>query len=208
MDTHHFPAFPDFAEAAPRIRVRDPLAAFLGAAVDGVIEYQYADVIKLAGHSCPSVASAYLMARAALQALYPDTLSERGGVRVELPDPPSEGVSGVIGNVIGMITGAAGEGGFHGIGSRFDRRDLLAYGGDVPGQVRVSRLDNGAAVSVSVRTELIPGDARMRQLLPRCVTGAADAAEAAAFRALWQDRVRRLLLDHADDPEVVVVQRH
>jgi formylmethanofuran dehydrogenase subunit E len=208
MDSHHRPGFPDFAEAAPRIRVRDPLAAFLGAAEDGVIEYQYADVIKLAGHSCPTVASAYLMARAALRALYPDTLPERGGVRVELPDPASEGVSGVIGNVIGMITGAAGEGGFHGIGSRFDRRDLLAYGGDVAGQVRVSRLDSGAAVSVSVRTELIPVDPRMRQLLPRCVAGAADAAEAAAFRALWQDRVRRLLIDHADDPEVVVVQRH
>jgi hypothetical protein len=208
VDTPRTPAFPDFAERAPRIRVRDPLAAFLGAAEDGVIEYGYADVIKLAGHSCPTVASAYLMARAALEALYPGTLPERGGVRVELPDPASEGVSGVIGNVLAMITGAAGEGGFHGIGSRFDRRGLIAYGVDVPGQVRVSRTDSGAAVSVAVRTELIPGDPRMRQLLPRCVSGAAGADEAAEFRVLWQDRVRRLLLDHADDPEVVVVQRH
>ena len=42
--------FPEFFAAVPRIAVRDPLAKFLGAASDGVIEYQYADVAKLAGH--------------------------------------------------------------------------------------------------------------------------------------------------------------
>lgn len=26
------------------------------------------------------------------------------------------------------------------------------------------------------------------------------------FRALWQDRVRRLLVEHADDPEVIEVR--
>lgn len=60
--------FPDFFEAAPRITVRDPLARFLGAAEDGIIEYRYADAVRLAGHSCPTVASAYLMTRAALGA--------------------------------------------------------------------------------------------------------------------------------------------
>jgi hypothetical protein len=60
---HNPPAFPDFFSDAPRIAVRDPLAEFLGAADGGVIEYRYADVVKLAGHSCPTVASAFLMAR-------------------------------------------------------------------------------------------------------------------------------------------------
>lgn len=31
----------------------DPLAEFLGAAEGGLIEYGYADAVKLAGHSCP-----------------------------------------------------------------------------------------------------------------------------------------------------------
>lgn len=199
--------FPDFFADAPRITVRDPLSAFLGAAQDGVLEYSYADVVKLAGHSCPTVASAFLMARAALATLYPDALPERGGVRVELPEPASEGVSGVIGSVIGMVTGAAGEGGFHGIGRHFDRRNLLAFGAAVPGEVRVSRIDNGAAVRVSVRAERVPGDPRMRELVPRCVAGAATAEEAQEFGALWQDRVRRLLVEHGDDPTVVVVER-
>jgi formylmethanofuran dehydrogenase subunit E len=199
--------FPDFFAAAPSITVRDPLSAFLGAAQDGIVEYTYADVVKLAGHSCPTVASAFLMARAALAALYPDALPERGGVRVELPDPAAEGVSGVIGAVLGMITGAAGEGGFHGIGRHFDRRHLLAYGAAVPAQVRISRVDNGASVQVSVRAELVPGDPRMRELMPRCIAGVATAEEAARFRSIWQDRVRRLLVEHADDARVVIVER-
>src|SRR5574337_2088150 len=82
--------FPGFFAAAPRITLRDPLAAFLGAAADGVIEYQYADVVKLAGHSCPTVASAYLITRAALRALYPDSLPERGGIRLELREQREE----------------------------------------------------------------------------------------------------------------------
>lgn len=199
-------AFPEFFATVPRIRLRDPLADFLGACEDGMLEYGYADVVKLAGHSCPTVASAYLMARAALYALFPGTLAERGAIRVEMPQPAHEGVSGVVGNVISLVTGAAGEGGFHGIGSRFDRRDLLSYGSaDLAGRVRFTRMDTGAAVDVQARAERVPGDPRIRSLIPRCIAGAATPEESHLFRTLWQDRVRRLLTEHADDPEVIVV---
>lgn len=203
---HAAAAFPEFFDAAPRIRLRDPLADFLGASADGVLEYTYADVVKLAGHSCPTVASAYLMVRAALYALFPGTLPERGAVRVAMPQPAHEGVSGVMGNVISFVTGAAGEGGFHGIGSRFDRRDLLSYGaGDLAGQVRFTRTDTQAAVVVQARPERVAGDPRIRALIPRCLAGAATPEESHLFGTLWQDRVRRLLVEHADDPEVIAV---
>ena len=198
--------FPDFFEAAPRITVRDALARFLGAAADGIIEYRYADAVKLAGHSCPTVASAYLMTRAALAALYPDTLPERGGIRVELREDRLEGVAGVVANVASLITGATQDTGFKGIGSRFDRRNLLFFGADMPGQLRFTRTDTGAAISVSARLERVPSDPRIPQLMPRCLAGAATAAEATLFQTLWQDRVRTLLVEHADDPEVIVVR--
>ncbi|NLY64247.1 MAG: hypothetical protein GX070_04730 [Alcaligenaceae bacterium] len=54
-------SFPSFFDQAPTISLRDPLAGFLGAAHNGVIQYTYTDVVKLAGHSCPTVAGAYLM---------------------------------------------------------------------------------------------------------------------------------------------------
>ena len=113
---------PAFFDAVPTIRLRDPLAEFLGATTDGVLEYGYLDAVKLAGHSCPTVASAYWMTYRALRALYPDSLPERGNIRVEFSKAFAEGTTGVIANIVGLLTGAAGEGGFKGIGGRFDRR--------------------------------------------------------------------------------------
>lgn len=196
---------PDFYDAAPRIRVRDPLAEFLGAAPGGIFEYGYADVVKLAGHSCPTVASAYLMTRAAFGALYPDSLPVRGGIRVELHNDALEGVTGVIANVVTLLTGVTVDTGFKGIGGRFDRRRLLAFGVDLPGEIRFTRLDTGASVVVSAHLEHVPGDARVPALMPRCLAGVASPDEAQLFGAIWQERVRKLLTDYADDPRVIEV---
>ena len=198
--------FPEFFDAAPRIRVRDPLASFLGAADEGVIEYGYADVVKLSGHSCPTVASAYLMTRAALRSLYREALPERGGIRVEMRDERLEGVTGVIANVASFLTGATLDTGFKGIGGHFDRRNLLFFGIDIPGQIRFTRTDTGAAAIVSARLELVPPDPRIVALMPRCIAGTATADEASQFQSLWQGRVRTLVVEHADDPEIILVQ--
>jgi formylmethanofuran dehydrogenase subunit E len=207
MPTDAFASFPAFFEDAPALRLQDPLAEFLGAARGGLLEYRYAHAVQFAGHSCPTVASAFLMTRAALRALYPDTVPRRGEVRVELREPASEGVTGVIGGVAGFLTGAAGEGGFHGIGGRFARQGLLAFGAPIATQLRFTRLDTGEGVGVSADLRGVPGDARVAELMPLCLRGRASEAEQEAFRAGWQERVRRLLLEHADDPEVIVVRR-
>jgi hypothetical protein len=198
--------FPEFFSSAPQITVRDPLARFLGAAEEGVIEYGYGDAVKLAGHSCPTVAAAYLMTRAALRALYADTLPERGGIRVELRDSMLAGVTGVIANVVSLFTGATQDTGFKGIAGRFDRRGLLFFGVDIPGQIRFTRVDSGAAATVVAHLERVPGDPRIAALMPFCVAGTATDAQAALFQALWQDRVRTILIDHADDPKIIAVQ--
>ena len=200
---------PEFFAAAPRITVRDPLARFLGAAKDGVIEYTYADVVKLAGHSCPTVASAYLMTRMALRTLYADSaveLPERGGIRVELRDALLASVTGVVANVVSLLTGATHDTGFKGIGGRFDRRGLLFFDADIPGQIRFTRVDNRTAVNVSARLDRLRSDPRMASHMSRCINGTATDDEASLFQSLWQDRVRTLVVDHADDPEIFVVQ--
>ncbi|AJX36050.1 hypothetical protein [Burkholderia oklahomensis] len=205
---HPSDRFPEFFDAVPRIALHDPLAAFLGAAHGGgAIEYGYADVVKLAGHSCPTVASAYLMTRAALNALYGHAPAERGAIRVALRDPATEGVTGVMANVVGMLTGATFDTGFKGIGGRFDRRRLLAFGEPMPGRLRFTRVDTEASIGVSARLDRVPGDPRIADLLPRCVAMTASPDDAALFRELWQARVRRLLLEHADDADVIVLHR-
>ena len=197
---------PDFFEAAPRVALRDPLAAFLGAAHGGIFDYGYADVVKLAGHSCPTVASAFLLTRTALAALYPDGLPERGGLLVQLRGERLEGGNGVIANVVSLLTGATEDTGFKGIGGRFDRRQRLFFGADIPGQVRFTRLDSTAFVDLSACLDRVPPDARLSRLMALSLAGTATDDEMGLFQRLWQERVRALLLHHADDPGVF--ERH
>lgn len=197
---------PDFFDVVPPIAVRDPLAGFLGAASDGVIEYRYIDAVKLAGHSCPTVAAAWQLTRRALAALYGGEMPVRGEIRVELGEESAEGTAGVTAAVAALLTGAAGEGGFKGIAGRFDRRNLLAFGADVPARIRFTRLDSGAAVDAEADLARVPGDPATMPLLQRCLSGGASAEDARRFGELWQDRVRRILLEHGDDDAVFTVR--
>lgn len=196
---------PAFFDQAPVITVHDGLAEFLGACSDGIITYRYVDAVRLAGHSCPTVAGAYLMTRKALAALYPDETPERGAVQVRFAAPADEGVAGVIGSVVSLITGAAGPGGFKGIGRRFRRQDLMYFSCAVEGEVSFERLDNGASVQLAMHMNSVEGDPRTGGLLRRLLEGVATPEEGREFAALWQDRVRRILIDHADDPELISV---
>lgn len=195
---------PDFFHAAPTIRVHDSLAAFLGAG-DGLIEYHYADAVALAGHSCPTVAAAFLMTRTALRALYPNDTPERGGLRVEWRDDREAGVTGVMANVVSLVTGAADGSGFKGIGTRFGRRALLTFNAGIDGEIRFTRLDTSAAVDVSSHLDKVPMAPEIRTLMPRCLSGDATARQMNDFKRLWQARVRSLLLDYCDDRSVIEV---
>ncbi|HEY9112040.1 MAG TPA: hypothetical protein VIM92_09735 [Rhodanobacteraceae bacterium] len=199
-------AFPDFFAEVPALRLHDSLAQLLGASDDGVIEYHYADAVRLAGHSCPTVAGGWLSACAALRHLYPDSLPERGGISVYLNNAEDAGVTGVIGQVLTLVTGAAANNGFKGLGGRHARRDLLQYArGDVNG-IRFRRNDTGDEVEVETDTGNVPADPMQRLLMQLVLTGQADNAQRREFGRLWQDRVRRMLIEHADDPAVVKVR--
>lgn len=200
-------AFPSFFSEVQPIILRDRLAQFLGAADGGLIEYHYADVVKLAGHSCPTVAGAYLMTSRALNALYGDDMPERGDLRVDFRESQDSGVVGVTASVIGMLTGAAGIGGFKGLAGNFSRRDLLRFDAELPGEVRFTRQDNGDSLSAELHLAHIPPDPRMGPLLQRLLAGERDAVVAEVFATLWQDRVRQILVDHFDDPQTVQLSR-
>lgn len=197
--------YPVFFDQAPEITVHDGLAELLGACDGGLITYNYIDAVRLAGHSCPTVAGAYLMTRLALHTLYPDQVAQRGGLRVSLSADQDEGVAGVVASVIGLITGAAGPGGFKGIGGNFSRQNLLQFGADFAGEVRFERADTGAAVQLALRMQHVPADGSAGPLLQKWLAGVANDDEAKEFAYLWQDRVRRILIDHADDPELIVI---
>ena len=197
--------YPDFFDAVPKVTLYDPLAEFLGATEKGILQYGYVDAVKLAGHSCPTVASAYWATYKALAFLYPDSLPVRGQIKVEFCDEITTGVTGVIANVVSMLTGAMSESGFKGIGGHFDRREHLFFSAELEGEMRFTRLDTNQSVLVETKLQQVPGSPRVPALIASCIRNTATPEEVTEFRQLWQDRVRRVLLEHGDDPAVFVL---
>src|SRR5574343_374106 len=181
----------EFFSRIPTITLRYPLAELLGAADEGQIEYSFADAVRLAGHSCPTVAGAWLMSCRALRTLYGSETPVRGDVAVALHES--------------LDTGAAGDGGFKGLGGQYVRRGLLSFGAAEVVGMRFTRLDTGAAVDAIFRPQGVAADPRLGELLPLVISGSASGGERELFGKLWQDRVKRLLIDHHDDPAIVEI---
>jgi len=145
-----------FFDDIEKIIVVDDLARFLGVNEDGVIDIGYPDIVKSAGHSCGTVAGAYLIALKGLKALYGEELPKRGDIKVELKKSPTEDNTGVVGCVLSNITGATTDYGFGGIpGGKYNRRDLLFYEADIDTDVRFTRLDTGKTIGVDYRPKRV-----------------------------------------------------
>ncbi len=197
---------PVFFDQAPAIVMHDALAQTLGAAQGGLIEYRYLDAVKLAGHSCPTVAGAWLMTRAALARLYPGQTPHRGEVAVAMRESQDAGVVGVIASVAGLVTGAAGSGGFKGLAGRHTRRGLLTFDVPMRGEMRFTRLDNGHSVVVSHHSEAVPRPADLGLQMQAALAPQATTAQIDAFGQTWQAWVRAMLIDHADDPKLITIE--
>lgn len=180
---------PDFYKTIEPIILKDDLAEFLGAPEDGKIEINYLDLVKMAGHSCVTVAGAYLMTLKGLKALYDHDLPKRGEIKVELRDSASEGSVGVSGSVFTNITGAAGDNGFGGLAGKFARKNLLFFNTDIDGFVRFTRTDTGRSVVVKYNPANVvhSGNIMMTALGPQ----ATDESKA-AFPTKWQEMIKTL----------------
>jgi hypothetical protein len=134
------------------------------------------------------------MSKIGLERLYGDDLPVRGNVKVEMRGALDEGVEGVIGSCIGLVTGAANEGGFKGIGGRMGRDNRLFYGVEMEGEVRMTRLDTGSSVEMSYNSSIVPGSPEQKALMQKIIQGVATTEEKMRFGELWQERVKKILL--------------
>ncbi|MDP2730160.1 MAG: hypothetical protein Q8O55_06740 [Dehalococcoidales bacterium] len=186
------------------IRFREPLAETLGALKDNeaVLDYSFIDVVKMAGHACPTVASAYLCCQTAVEKLYGDTVPVRGEIAVTVYGEPDEGVYGVMAQVFSFLTGAAPITGFRGLGPRFKRKDLLQFRSEKIDPEAMCfefrRLDNGEAVLVRLYPQRIPfpveKEKQLSQLLQPVIWEAATEEEKRQFQGLWMEKVEHMLL--------------
>ena len=198
-------SYPEFFDHVLPIKLIDPFARFLGAFDDGIIDIHFVDVVRLAGHSCPTIAGAWLMAYEGLQALYGDELPQRGNIDIAMQQSQSEGVCGVIANVFSYITGATEESGFHGIAGQFDRRHLLSFNNNIGATAQLRRKDTGHSVRVSFDHSPIPSNPKVGELMPLMLSGQASEEQQQEFRHLWQSRVEAILFhDKINQPLVTL----
>ncbi len=184
--------YPKFFETAPTIRLQDPLSDFLGTFEDGIVEFNYLDIVKSAGHSCPTVSGAYLCTIKALKALYQDETPVRGDIYVRFKSDPLEGVAGVIANVVTQITGATQDSGFKGLNGKFARNNLMEFNADIQTQMEFKRLDTGKSVTVNYDPSSIGGNPKMQELMGKLMQGVASSEEKKEFGELWQSRVEAI----------------
>jgi len=160
---------PEYYKNIEPIVLFDELAMFLGVPEDGKYEIHYHEIVKMAGHSCATVAGAYLMALKGLKALYKTEIPKRGEIKVELRNMAEEGSIGVSATVFTNITGAAGSLGFAGINGKYTRRNLLSFNTKIDGFVRFTRMDTGKSVEVDYNPANVvyPGNIMMSAIGPQ-----------------------------------------
>ncbi len=199
--------YPDFFDKVPIIELQDKLSDFLGAFEDGKVEISYLDCVKLAGHSCPTVAGAYLIALYGLKELYGAELPQRGEVHVSMKNSETEGVTGVICNVISFITGASGAGGFKGLNGKMSRNNLISYDVPIGAEVKLTRTDTNQSVLLSYDASSIAGNPNMQPLMAKSIQGEATAQEKREFGRLWQARTEAILLSDNILNNIITIQK-
>lgn len=181
--------YPDFFNDIETIKLQDPLSEFLGAFENGMVEFSYLDVVKSAGHSCPTVAGAYIMTLVGLKNLYKNSIPKRGEITVSFKEKPNEGVAGVIGNVISQITGSTATNGFKGLNGKFARTNLLNFEEDITSCVRFSRVDTNAYIDINYNPNIISQDLQIPELMQKLLQNNSTISERKLFQKLWQKRV-------------------
>lgn len=184
--------YPNFFNTIETIKLQDPLSNLLGTFENGIIEFSYLDVVKNAGHSCPTVAGAYLLALEGIKALYKNETAIRGEIFVSFKEDAKDGVAGVIVNVLSHITGATETLGFKGLNGNFVRHDLMKFNDSINSSIKLQRLDTGKTVELIYNPSSIAQDPQVGTLMQKIMQNQATEEDKKLFGHLWQERVENI----------------
>jgi len=194
--------YPDFFNTIETIKLQDPLSNLLGTFENGMIEFTYLDVVKNAGHSCPTVAGAYLLALEGLKALYENDTPVRGEIFVSFSEDSCEGIAGVIANVLSHITGATESLGFKGLNGNFVRHDLMQFNAEISSSIKLQRLDTGKTIELVYNPSNIAQNPQVGTLMQKIMQNIATQEEKKLFGTYWQERVENIF---KNIPQVITV---
>jgi len=184
--------YPDFFNTIETITLKDPLSEFLGVFENGLVEFNYLDIVKSAGHSCPTVAGAYLLALEGLTALYTNEIPTRGEIFVSFQEDSRDGVAGVIAAVLSQITGATELLGFKGINGNFSRINLMKFNDALNSSIKLQRLDTGKTIELIYNPSSIEQNPQIPQLMQKMAKKEITQEEKILFGKLWQERVESI----------------
>lgn len=184
--------YPDFFNTIETITLKDPLSEFLGVFENGLVEFNYLDIVKSAGHSCPTVAGAYLLALEGLAALYTNEIPTRGEIFVSFQEDSRDGVAGVIAAVLSQITGATELLGFKGINGNFSRINLMKFNDALNSSIKLQRLDTGKTIELIYNPSSIEQNPQIPQLMQKMAKKEITQEEKILFGKLWQERVESI----------------
>ena len=182
-----------FYSSLPTIKLNEPLYDLFGVAPTSEIEFSFADAVKIAGHACPTVAGSYLMTYHGIKALYPNEIPIRGNFKLHFSTDEAEGVTGVIANIMGTILGAAGVGGFKGLGGKYYRNNKILFNQILKSKVEIVRIDNNQSVRIDYFPEIIPSSDATSPLLSKILSNSATDLEKLTFQNLWNQRLEKIL---------------
>jgi hypothetical protein len=197
--------FPKYYEQVEKIKIYDPLSRTLGSLEDGIIEFSFIDLVKVAGHGCPTVGGAYLMAAAGLKYLYQNDLPCRGKIELHLRTSKEIKTTGVIANIIGTIIGASDEGGFKGLGGLYARNNLVKFNQTFDGDILLKRIDNGKSVSISYHPEIVPGNPNTSKLLSKILEQESTISEEIEFQKYWNERLEKIMILGSTNNQLIKV---
>ena len=184
--------YPQFFNTIETITLKDDLATLLGTFEQGIVTFNYLEIVKATGHSCPTVAGAYLCTLEGLKALYGQDTPKRGEIFVAFKEDINEGVTGVIASVITHITGATESHGFKGINGNFARTLLMKFNDSIDSSVKFQRLDTGKTVEVTYNPNSIKPNPKQMELMQKIMQNQANMEEKKEFGVLWQQRVENI----------------
>ncbi len=183
--------YPDFFNNIETIKVYDDLSQFLWVNDDWLVELSYLDIVKTAGHSCGTVAWAYLVALEWLKALYKDELPKRWNIKVELRRNPLDDNAWVVWSVLSNVTWATIDFGFGWIpGGKYNRRDLLFFWADIEWDVCLTRLDTNEKVNITYTPWKI---VKPMEILKSAIMPGATQEDKDSFPVRFQEMVKTVL---------------
>ncbi len=186
----------DYKDVNP-IYIRDPVAEAL-TVLDKNEPFiiTYSDVVKAAGHSCPTASGAFRITQLGLDKLYPSEYPVRGKIKVLAYGSMEDESYGVMSRIISYITGASGKEGFSGLkGGYGNRKDYLEFREIETDGITFAfkRTDTNDTVEVTYNISQIPPSGSSTKYLSKILDGNETIKEREAFSKEWHNRVQTIL---------------